>query len=28
MIIGEPDGKPRLLGLVVSRDLKGEPVVV
>jgi signal transduction histidine kinase len=28
MIIGEPDGKPRLLAFVVSRDLKGNPVVV
>src|SRR5688572_7786709 len=28
MIISEPDGKPRLLAFVVSRDLKGEPVVV
>jgi signal transduction histidine kinase len=28
MIIGEPDGEPRLLGLVVSRDLNGAPVVV
>jgi signal transduction histidine kinase len=27
-VIGEPDGKPRLLAFVVSRDLKGEPVVV
>src|SRR5919202_3342269 len=28
MILGEPDGKPRLLALVVSRDLKGNPIVV
>jgi signal transduction histidine kinase len=28
MVIGEPDGKPRLLAFVVSRDLKGEPLVV
>jgi signal transduction histidine kinase len=28
MIIDEPDGKPRLLAFVVSRDLKGNPVVV
>jgi signal transduction histidine kinase len=28
MVLGEPDGKPRLLAFVVSRDLKGEPLVV
>jgi signal transduction histidine kinase len=28
MIISEPDGKARLLAMVVSRDLKGEPIVV
>ena len=28
MIMGEPDERQRLLALVVSRDLKGDPVVV
>jgi signal transduction histidine kinase len=28
MVMGEPDGKQRLLAFVVSRDLKGEPLVV
>jgi signal transduction histidine kinase len=28
LVIDEPDGKPRLLVFVVSRDLKGEPIVV
>jgi signal transduction histidine kinase len=28
LVMGEPDGKPRLLVFVVSRDLKGQPIVV